>query len=216
MSNYCQDRDLLGIEPIIFLGADFPSQRLIAGANAQISGTTFTCSGDLSAAGVQVGMVLCTYSTTPAEGGAYEVDLVDSSTTMTVSVLRVDVDADPVAPPGQSGVSFHVRSYAVQIRSVSDTLGEKLRQISEVVGIAAADFAESAQLRLVTAYGTLADIFVARSENAEAYDANWIKARHYRQLHRDLLLQLRLAVDTDGDGEAERTRSLGNMTLRRT
>ncbi len=216
MSNYCQDRDLLTIEPIVFLGGGFPNQKLITGSNGQISGTTFTCTGDLAAAGVEAGMVLCTYSTIPAEGNAYEIVSVDSATTLTVSVLRADPASAAVAPPAQSSISFYVSTYAAQIRTVSTTLGEKLRQITEVTGVAAADFADSSQLEVVAAYGTLAVIFVSRAENAQPFDANWIKAQHYQQLHHHLQLQLRLVVDTDGDGQAEQTRSLGNMTLRRT
>jgi len=216
MDNYCQDRDLLSIEPIVFIGGGFPSQGLLAGANGQISGTTFTASGvDFSAAGVGAAMVLCTYSDTTAEGSAYEIVSVDSATTLTVSVLRPDATADPVAPPAQSGVSFYIRTYAAQIRSVSAALGEKLRQIKEVAGLPSAEFADSAQLRLTAAYGTIADVFVARAENAEPNDANWVKAQHYRRLLRSLQLQLRLAVDADGDGIAERTRTLGNVALKR-
>ncbi len=217
MTNYCQDRELLSIEPIIFLAGGFPSQKLTSGSNGQISGSTFTASGaDFSAAGVKAGMTLCTYATSPAEGSAYEIVSVDSATTLTVSVLRANVEDPAVAPPSQSGVSFYVLTYAAQIQTVSASLGEKLRQITEVSSLASADFADSTQLRLVTAYGTLSEIFVARAENAEAYDANWIKAQHYRQLYRNLQLQLRLVVDADGNGKAEQTRSLGNVKLRRT
>jgi hypothetical protein len=217
MSYYCQDRDILSIEPIVFLGAAFPSQSLIAGSNSQSSGTTFTASGaNFNSAGVEAGMVLCTYDTTPAEGSAYEIVSVDSATTLTVSVLRADTDDDSVAPPALSDVSFYIRTYAAQIAAVSETLGEKLRQMAEVSGVATADFADSAQLRAVAAYGSLAEIFVARADNAAPNDANWIKGEHYRKLHRQMLLQLRLVADTDGDGDAEQTRSLGNMTLRRT
>ena len=161
-------------------------------------------------------MVLCTYTTTAAEGSAYEVVSVDSPTTLTVSVLRADTGGAAVPPPAQSGVSFHVRTYSAQIHTVSAAMGEKLRQMAEVSGVAAADFAESAQLRLTAAYGTLAEVFVARADNAQPSDANWTKAQHYRQLHRNLQLQLRLVADTDGDGQAEQTRTLGNVTLRRT
>ena len=217
MNTYCQDRDLLSIEPIVFLGGAFATQNLIAAANGQISSTTFTSTGaDFNAAGIEAGMVLCTYETTPTEGAACEIVSVTSSTTLTVSVLRADVGGDPVAPPGQSGVSFYIRTYLVQIRTASQTLGEKLRQMAEVSGVDKADFADSTQLRLVTAYGALAEIFVARADNAAPHDANWIKAEHYRKLHRQLMLQVRLAVDSDGDGQAEQTRSLGNITLRRT
>jgi len=216
MSDYCQDRDLLAIEPVVFLGGGFPAQQLITGQTGAFAGTAFNVSGgSFTSAAVQPGMVLVTYSTIPAEGNACEIIAVNSATQLTVSVLRADTDGSPVPPPGGSDLLFHVRSYAAQIRSVCRTLGEKLRQISEVSGVAAADYADSDQLRAAAAYGVLAEVFTARADNAQAYDANWLKAQHYGRLFRRAQLQLRLAVDADGDGRAERTRSLGNVELRR-
>ena len=216
MSDYCTDRDLLSIEPVVFIGDGFPGQKLIAGDTGNFTGTTFTISGaSFTAAGIEAGMVLCAYENTPAEGGGYEVVSVASTTQLTASVLRVDTADPAIAPPVSSSVSYHIRSYAAQIRSVSTALGEKPRQVSETTPLATADFADSTQLRIATAYGTLAEIFTARADNAEPYDANWIKAQHYRQLFGQGQLQLRMAVDTDGDGFAERTRSLGNVTLKR-
>ncbi len=215
METFCQDRDLLAIEPLIFLGGRIPGQTPLSGSGGQIADTTFTCGGDLQAASVLAGMVLCTYAATGEQGSAWEILSVDSATTATVSILRADPQAGAVAPPALADTSYYVRTYAAQIANVSQTLSEKLRQLAEADGIAGASFVDSAQLRRVAAYGVLADIYVARAENAEAYDANWIKAEHYRKLHADLLPQVRLAIDADANGQAERTRSLGNMSLRR-
>jgi hypothetical protein len=216
MSQFCTDRDILAIEPNAFLAGGFPSQELAAGSDGAVTGTTFTsAASDFQPAAVEAGMVLCTYTTTPAEGTACEIVSVDSATSLTVSVLRADSEAPAVPPPEGSELSFRVRTFAPQIKSVSDTLARKLRQLAEVGGLAAADFADSAQLARVCAYGVLAAVFVARAENATPADANWIKAEHYRNEFRRLQLQLRLSVDADGDGRAEQTRALGNVALRR-
>ncbi len=216
MSSFCQDRNLLSMEPIIFIASGFPSQKIAIGSDGALSGTTFTsASSDFSSASVAAGMVLCTYTSIPAEGSAFEIVSVDSATTLTVSVLRADTDATPVAPPAGTNLLFYVRTFQPQIATVSATLSEKLRQMTEVAGIAAADFADSNQLQIATAYGVLASVFVARAENAAASDANWIKAEHYRREYQKLQLQLRLVVDLDGDGRAEQTRTLGNVALRR-
>jgi len=216
MTGFCQDRDLLSVEPIIFLVSGFPSQELAAGSDGVLSGTTFTsASCDFEAAGTQPGMVLCTYTTCPSEGRALEILAVQSATTLTVSVLRGDDEATSVPPPSGQNLSFYIRTYNSQVRTTSSMLSEKLRQLAEVAGIDTADYADSAQLRITAVYAALGDIFVARAENAAAYDANWIKARHYCNESRRLQLQLRLVVDADGDGLAEQTRTLGNMTLRR-
>jgi len=216
MSNFCQDRDLLSIEPVIFIGGGFPSQQLISGNDGVMAGTTFTSAGsDFATAGIATGMVLCTHTGAPAEGNAYEVVSVDSQTSLTVSVLRAEANAAATPPTPGTSLAFFVRTFQPQIHGVSETLAEKLRQISESGGIAQADFADSEQLRFTTAYGVLASVFVARAENATSADANWIKAEYYRREFTRLQTQLRLAVDIDGDGTAEATRTLGNVTLRR-
>jgi len=216
MNSFCQDRDLLGIEPVVFLAAGFPAQELLRGTGGVMSGTAFTSTaGGFVAAGVAPGMVLCTYTATPSEGSACEIVSVDSSTHLTVSVLRADPSGAAVAPHAGTNLSFYIRAFAPQVRAVSDELSEKLRQLVEVSGVSAGDFADSAQLRFATACGTLAAIFTARAEGAQPCDPNWLKAEHYRREYRRLQLQLRLTVDADGDGLAERTRTLGNVTLRR-
>ena len=91
----------------------------------------------------------------------------------------------------------------------------KLKELSEATGIAGADFADSEQLRITTAYGVLAGIFLAQADNARPHDANWIKAEFYRTEFRRAQNQLRLVVDSDGDGIAEQTRTLGNVFLKR-
>ena len=215
MNAFCQDRDLLAIEPVIFFGGP-AGQQLAAGTDGELDGTAFTSdTADFVAAGAAGGMVLYVYASAPEEGSAYEIVSVDSAAALTVSVLRGDPQTAPVAPPAGSKLSFHVRTYQPQIQSVSATLAEKLRQIAEVAGLAPAKFADSRQLRTAAAHGALASIFVARAHGARPIDANWIKAEHYRSLFRELQLQLRLAVDADGDGQAERTRTLGNVAMRR-
>ncbi len=217
MSSFCQDRDILGIEPVAFLGGGFHSaSQFVAGSDGVLSGTTVTSAGcDFTAAGIAAGMVLCTTETISSEGSTWEIISVDSATTLTVSVLRAGATDPAVAPPAGSGLSFYIRSFAVRITKVSSTLAEKLRTLSEVAGIGQADFADSAQLSVTTVYGVLADVFLARADNGRANDANWPKADFYRNEFIHSQNRLRLALDADGDGTAERTRTLGNVILKR-
>ncbi len=216
MSIPCTDRDLLGIEPGVFLDEGPASQRLIAGDDGAISGTTFTsASADFAAVEIVPGMVLTTYTTIPSEGGAWEIVAVDSATTLTISLLRNDPAGTALAPPTGSDLKFHVLSFAPQIRQKYQDLAERLRMVTESAGIDSADFVDSSQLRSVIAHGALAAIFTARAENATARDANWIKAEYYTNQFRRLQVQLRMAVDLDGDGVPEQTRTLGNVRLRR-
>lgn len=216
MSQFCSDRDLLCIEPIVFVGGGFSAQQLTGGTDGVLAATSFRCeSADFVAAGIAPGMVLCVWTTTASEGRACEIVETVSPTELRVSVLRADANAAAVAPQDGSALQFHVRTYGPQIAEVSRTLAEKLRQISETAGIAPADFMDSAQLRMTVTFGALESIFVARSASAAADDPNWTKALYYRDLFRRQQVGLRLAVDANGDGVAEQTRTLGNVTLRR-
>ena len=215
MSDFCQDRDLLSIEPSVFVTAGFAGQELIAGLDGAISGTRFTSSGsDFVTAKVAAGMVL-SISPAAGEGKSFEIVSVETATSLTISVLRADTDDQAIPPGNAASLKFHVRTFGPQIRGVSETLAEKLRQISEAAGVKAADFENSAQLRSSTAHGALASIFLARADNAAPSDANWIKAEYYRNHFRQLQLQLRLVVDSNADGSAELTRTLGNVRLHR-
>lgn len=215
MNNECTDRDLLAVEPILYVGGGLPAQVLAAGADGEIADGVFTReAADFVAAGVEEGMALCVWATTASEGAAYEVVGVRSPTQLAVSLLRADRDVPPLSPPDQSGLSFRVQTFVPQIRGVAAALAEKLRQLAEAAGVEFAGFVDSSQLRQVIVYGALAGIFAARAASPAA-EVNWIKAEHYRRMFREAQAQLRLAVDADGDGMAEQTRSLGHVTLRR-
>ena len=217
MNEFCQDRDLLGLEPGLFLSLGPTGSQLIARSDGQLSGTTFTsASADFTAAGIQAGMVLTVTTTIPSEGRAYEIVSVDSAQQLTVSVLRADVGGSPIAPPAAQNLSFRVITYQVQIHRVSDALAEKLRALAEAAPVAAEAHVDSAQLRQTAAYGTAASVLLAKAESPGLTDPNWAKAERYQQDFTRMQMQLRLAIDADGDGFAEHTRTLGNVTLRRT
>jgi len=216
MSNECKDRDLLAIEPSLFAGGGFQSQQLAAGTDGGLAGTTFTsAAADFGAAGVVAGMVLCVYTTAPAEARSCEVLSVDSDTSMTVSALRANADGAAIAPQPGSDLKYYVQTFQPQIASAEAALAEKLRQVSEAEGIAPSDFADSSQFGQAVALGALAAVFVARAANASDTDPHWIKAEFYRRRHVAAVAAIRLASDVNGDGVAERTRTLGNVTLRR-
>jgi len=216
MSNECEDRDLLAIEPVLFTAGGFESQHLLSGSDGVISGTAFTSvAGNFVTAGIRPGMVLCVYTASPAEAKAYEIVSVGSAHSLSVSVLRGDEQADPVAPPPGTALKFFVCSFGPQIAAAVEALEAKLRLVSEAAGIAPADYVDSPQFRQAAALGAIAAIFTARAANTGDSDANWVKAEHYRQQHIAAVSAVRLAKDADGDGYAESTRTLGHVSLRR-
>ncbi len=217
MTNDCKDRDLLAIEPAIFTGGGFESQRLAAGTGATINGTTFSSdSADFVAANVEPGMVLCIYLAVPTEASSYEIVTVNSATSLTISVLRPDREGPIVAPPSGVALGYYLNTFSPQIAAARESLREKLQQIGETTGIDSADFVDSPQFRHAVAMAALAQVFTARASNATDADANWVKAEFYRRQHASAVGSLRLAKDANGDGVAEHTRTLSNVTLRRT
>lgn len=217
MNEFCQDRDLLGIEPGLFLSAGPAGSRLIGGTDGQLAGTGFSsATSDFAVASVEAGMVLTVTTTITSEGQAHEIVSVGTGGQLTVSVLRADVADPPVAPPAGQNLSFCVVTYRPQIRRVCDALAEKLRALAEATPVATEAQVNSAQLRLTAAYGTLATVFLAKAESPSPTDPHWAKAEHYQQDFTRMQMQLRLALDVNGDGIAEQTRTLGNVTLRRT
>ena len=135
---------------------------------------------------------------------------------MTVSVLRAHRYDDAVAPPPGTELKYYINTFTPQIADCEATLHEKLRQIGEADGISATEFVDSSQLRKAIVFAALSSVFTARASNAADSDANWVKAEFYRRQHVAVVGALRLAKDIDGDGFAEQTRTLANISLRRT
>ncbi|MFW6133072.1 MAG: hypothetical protein ACOC8F_04190 [Planctomycetota bacterium] len=217
MTAFCTDRDILAVEPLVYVSGAAPAQTLVGGDDGQLAGTSFTSTqSNFTDAGAAGGMALIVLRGSPPGRQALEIVSVDGTTQLTVSILRPDAGGEPIAPAPGTDLPFELRTYAAQIAGVSADLAEKLRTASEAAGVAAADFADSAQLARTCALGVLASVFTARAENARPDDANWTKAAHYRRAFDRAQVQLRLVVDADADGRGESTRTLGNVTLRRT
>lgn len=216
--NQCNDRDLLAVEPVLFLGAAQPAQTLAAGSNAEIAaGQLHAPTADFLHAGILPGMAVTVWTTTASEGNAYEIVSIESPNQLTLSILRADTAVPVLPPPPQTGLNFHILTYLPQIQTVTSALAEKLRLICESAGVdfQSGSFADSPQLRQTITYGCLGDIFLVRSQSSAPGDSNWIKAQHYQHLFRDCQIRLRLAVDPGSSGAASQTRSLGNVNLRR-
>lgn len=161
MNPTCQDRDLLCLEPVVYLHGGVPGQTLATATDGVLTGVTFTSpSSDFLSAGVAPGMVLCVTQSTPAEGSVLEIVEVQSAVALTVSILRESPDSPPVAPLPATGLTFHVRTFAAQISRSAAELAECLRRTEEATESQVPTFADSAQLRDAVAHGALADVFV--------------------------------------------------------
>ena len=100
MNNATTDRDLLILEPLLYVDPFLSVQTLCGGSDGHLAATAFSSSAcDFQAAGVQAGMVLCAWA-----GGrepiAYEVLAIASAHALTVSMLREQPDGpDLIRPP---------------------------------------------------------------------------------------------------------------------
>ncbi|MBT3278760.1 MAG: hypothetical protein HN909_07745 [Phycisphaerales bacterium] len=213
MTLFCTDRDLLALEPLVFLQGS-ACQQFAAGDDGALAAGAFTSASASFAASILPGMVLTTSATIPAEGTCCEILSVDSPTALSVSLLRTSSTDGPVAPPDATGLSWRVRTFAAHSTEASAALGEELRAQSEV-DFDADDFSPSDQLRRLCAFRALAAIFLGRCQKAAQDDLNWIKAEHYRAEARRLRTQLTLVTDTDADAQRDTSRSLANVQLRR-
>ena len=103
MVTFSNDADILKYEPILFGELHLPWQVLAAGTGASLSGTTLTASGtDFIAAQIQAGGAVYLQSADGSLDGAYEIVSVDSSTQLSISVVRADSTDTAVPPPPTS------------------------------------------------------------------------------------------------------------------
>ncbi len=209
MNNATTDRDLLILEPLLYVDPFLSVQTLCGGSDGHLAATAFSSTAcDFQAAGVQAGMVLCAWA-----GGrepiAYEVLAIASAHALTVSMLREQPDGPALPPAAVSGaLSFRVHTYRPQLLSVAQRILEGLHRADQAdVDLASAG--DSPRFRQAVALGAAADIFSARVVSGAADDVNAQKAQLYRGLFDSAVESFQLA---SASGPAAGT---GNVQLRR-
>lgn len=194
---YASDRDLLVLEPRLFVDLLWVGQRLYEG-EVSSSGTVLTAaSGGLDAAGVGAGHVVT------VGGASYEVVERLSDAELSVSLLRATASAPLVAPGGASGVSGtgRVMTFSPQIELVH-------AQVLAMAGIEdAAVVTDPSRLVLIEALGALHLIYASASAGS-GRDSMGDRASMYRGRFGAERARVRLMLDLDGDGEAETERRL--------
>ncbi len=214
---FSTDRDLLIFEPRLFAELAWPGQTLAGGADGELDRTTFTsASADFAAAAVASGMVLCISGATPAPA-AFEIVSVDSPTALTVSALRRDPSAPPVAPTlSGDGLAWQIAGFAAQAQAVAD-------EMIAAFGLAPADpsspwtaeqVANGAALRTLSAWGVLATALAGAAARTGPPDGYWTKAVHYRGLFERGLMKVRLGL-AGPDGSTAVLRHIAAPRLRR-
>ncbi|MCF7957976.1 MAG: hypothetical protein K9M57_05950, partial [Phycisphaerae bacterium] len=177
------------------------------------NGVTFSSATATSNdSGVAAGHVIRLRGSGGRGEGCYEIVSVDSQTQLTLSVVRAQSDAAPIAPPTGDQPNYGITSYDPQIEEASDLLLRRFgikEEGSESVSVE--DIMDVRALRLVCVYAVLAMLYSGMAEWGDGTTDFWTKAHHYQAMCRLARNRVRLEIDTDDDGIAEQVRD-GNTT----
>ncbi len=206
------DRDLVLIEPTLFIDAENQATRLVHVIDGSVSNTSVTSlSADFEAAQVDAGHVVVVNN---------EVcEVVDRMTAaaLTVSLPRAN-EGDPLIEPAQgSGMTVTVATFMRLIDQVEVwVLGS--------LGIADEDpettldeeaILNPADVQRLIALKTIARAFEAAAALDPADESLASRAMLYRDAATDASGQTRAILDLDGDGIADATRRFDVAVLRR-
>jgi hypothetical protein len=205
------DVDILKYEPALFGELHLTNQVLARGEDGELAGTTFeAASADFVSAGVEAGDVIYLRSADGVLDGAYEVIAVDSATQLCVSVLREDIESDPIAPPTggpAADIFYRISTLKPQIEGVS-------LRLTEYFGIqpgdansdyTVEDILDSKAIRQLCSAGVIAAAYEMLATDRDGEQLR-DKMLHYEGLFEKGKERCRLILDTDGDGVADSIR----------
>ena len=208
MVSFSSDVDILKYEPVLFGELHLSGQVLAAGTGGTLSGTTFTASGaDFVSAQVSAGGVVYMHTADGSLDGAYEIVSLDSSTQLSVSVIRSDSDAAAVAPPSATGISYRVSTFVPQAGEVGFRLTEHfgIKPGNPASIYDAGDVLDTDVLRRASVFGVISSVYAMLASKAK--DENfWKKSLHYQKLFERAKERCRLSIDIGSDGVADVTR----------
>ncbi len=214
---FSNDVDILKYEPALFGELHLPGQILAAGTGGVLSGTSFTASGaDFIAAQVLAGGVIYLQSADGLLAGAFEIVSVDSATQLTVSVVRGDLDDEPIAPPAAANISYRVSTFRPQAGEVGFQLMEYfcIAPGNSTSGINAENILNTEVLKPASVFAVISTVYATLAEGAEN-ESIWKKSLYYKKLFEEARERCRLSIDIGGDGVADITRTGGAVRLAR-
>jgi hypothetical protein len=215
MVNFSNDVDILKYEPILFGELHLPGQVLAAGTGGTLSGTTFTASGaDFVSAQVLAGGVIYLQSADGSLDGAYEIVSVDSTTQLSISVIRSDSDDAAVAPPVATDVSYRISTFRPQASEAGFKLTEYfgIRPGNPESAYDAEDVLDTDVLKRASVFAVVSSVYAMLASTAK--DENfWKKSLHYQKLFERAKERCRLSIDVGSDGVADVTRVGASVRL---
>jgi hypothetical protein len=208
MVTFSNDADILKYEPILFGELHLPWQVLAMGTGASLSGTTLTAGGaDFIAAQVRAGGVIYLQSADGSLDGAYEIVSVDSSTQLSISVVRADSTETAVPPPAATNISYRISTFGPQAAEVGFQLTEYfgIRPGNPAGDIDADDILDTSVLRLASVFAVISIVYAMLA--GKTRDQNyWNKSLYYQKLFDKARGRCRLSIDVGTDGIADITK----------
>lgn len=208
MISLSNDVDILKYEPILFGELHLPWQVLVAGTGGTLSGTTFTASGaDFVTAQVSAGGVAYLQSPDGSLDGAYEIVSVDSSTQLSISVVRSDSTGAAVAPASASDVSYRISTLGPQTNEVGFQLTEYfgISPGNPASDIDIEDVLDTRVLKQASVFAVISSVYAMLAGKAK--DENlWRKSLYYQKLSAKARGRCRLSIDAGSDGLADVTK----------
>ncbi len=208
MVSFSNDADILKYEPILFGDLHLPQQVLATGTGGALSGTTFTAGGaDFVSAQVSSGGVIYLRSADGTLDGAYEIVAVDSSTQLTVSVIRSDSAMAAVAPPAATEIFYRISTFGPQANEAGFQLTEyfNISPGNPASDIDAEDILDTNVLKRTSVFAVISTVYAMLASKAK--DENfWKKSLHYQKLFAKARERCRLSIDIGSDGLADVTK----------
>ena len=215
MAKFSNDVDILKYEPILFGELHLSSQVLATGTGGTLSGTTLTAGGEnFISSSVASGGVIYLQSADGLLDGAFEIVSVDSTTQLTISVVRADSDDEAIAPPASNDISYRVSTFDPQA-------GEVGFQLTEYFGIrpgnpdsvySVADVLDTNVLRKASVFAVIASVYAMLASKAED-ESYWKKSLYYQKLFEKARERCRLSIDVGSDGVADITKLGASVRL---
>ena len=208
MVTFSNDADILKYEPILFGELHLPWQVLAAGTGASLSGTTLTTSGaDFVASQVQASGVVYLQSADGSLDGVYEIVSVDSSTQLSISVLRADSTDTAVPPPAATDISYRISTFGPQAAEVGFQLTEYfgIRPGNPASDVDADDILDATVLRLASVFAVISSVYAMLASKTKNQNY-WNKSLYYQKLSTKARGRCRLSIDVGADGLADVTK----------
>jgi hypothetical protein len=215
MVKFSNDSDILKYEPVLFGELHLPGQVLVKGTGATLEETTLAdAASDFVAAGIEPGGVVHMRSADGLLDGAYEIVSVDSAAQLTVSVIRSDTTAEPVAPGSAVDISYRIGTFAPQAAEAAFQLTEYfgIQPGNPQSDITIADIADTEVLRRACVFAVISAVYALWAGHNDSQGL-WSKSLHYKQLFEKARQRCRLPIDLGSDGIADLTHVGGSLRL---